>query len=362
MFETMEFEWRPRAGRPVGRPRPRPPRKPRRSAYGPWPYRVPVFEPLPLLMPAAGAEPEPEPGPDEDMGDGELPPTIAAAVARMPAALRPGYSAVSKLNQAPGDVRTHVPGLYYLEFTVNGQRRGYSGQSGHIGRRLAQHRICASLMGIKPSEVDVYIAPNLADANDRRRREWTLHDTMFRYHKGVLTNQRRELELELLGEEHEASCGCGRCRSAPFSAAQETELAMELLAVGSEAELDQFLGKMFKGIWKGVKKVARPLGGILKGIAKKALPFVGGALGSFIPIPGVGTALGSALGGALSKALELEMQGMADAQRELEAARRFVRIAGSAAQAAGDSDGSAQAVRRAVLQALRAYAPRFGQP
>src|SRR5262249_17289427 len=97
----------------------------------------------------------------------------------------------------------------------------------------------------------------------------------------------------------------------PFSEAEETELAYELLGVSSEEELDQFLGKLFKGVVRGIGKVAsfagkalRPLGGILKGIAKKALPFVGGALGSLIPIPGVGTAVGSALGGALSKALE----------------------------------------------------------
>src|SRR5690606_32265145 len=86
---------------------------------------------------------------------------------------------------------------------------------------------------------------------------------------------------------------------------EEMELAADLLAVSSEEELDQFLGKIFKKIGKGIKKVGkglgrvvRPLGGMLKGIAKKALPFVGGALGSFIPIPGVGTAVGSALGGA----------------------------------------------------------------
>ena len=83
-----------------------------------------------------------------------------------------------------------------------------------------------------------------------------------------------------------------------------------------------------------VGKVARPLGGILKGVAKAALPFVGGALGSFIPIPGVGTAIGSALGGALSKALEAEFQGMEAEERDFEIARRFVQMAGTAARQA----------------------------
>jgi predicted transcriptional regulator len=280
----------------------------------------------------------------------------------MPRGLQPAYAPVGALDKAPGDARTHGPGLYYLEFTVNGKRRGYSGQARHMGQRLAQHRTCAAMMGILPAAVSVYIAPNLPDAADRRKREWTLHDTMFNNYKGVLTNQRRELELALLGEEHEQSCACRRCRQGSFSEEQELELALELMAVQSEAELEQFLGKMFKGVWKGIKKVATPLGGILKGIARKALPFVGGALGSFIPIPGVGTALGRALGGALSKALEMELAAMPGVDRELEAARRFVRIAGSAAQAAGEGDGSPQAVRRAVLEALRSHVPRFGQP
>jgi hypothetical protein len=150
----------------------------------------------------------------------------------------------------------------------------------------------------------------------------------------------------------------------PLDEVEEMELAAELLAVSSEEELDQFLGKLFKGAWRGLKKVgrfvgkiARPLGGILKGIAKKALPFVGGALGSFIPIPGVGTALGTALGGAASKLLEVDLEGMSPEDQEFELARRFVRLASSAAaQAANAPDGinpntaAVAAVQRAASQ------------
>jgi hypothetical protein len=154
----------------------------------------------------------------------------------------------------------------------------------------------------------------------------------------------------------------GQAMEAPFSEQEEAELAMELLSVTSEAELDQFIGKAFKKVWSGIKKVAKPLGGALKGIAKTALPMVGGALGSFIPIPGVGTALGSALGGAISKALEVELNEMgelAQEERDFEMARRVVRIAGTAASLAGDSDGSPQALRRALLQAVRTHAPHL---
>lgn len=150
----------------------------------------------------------------------------------------------------------------------------------------------------------------------------------------------------------------------PFSEMEEMELAMELLSVASEEELDQFLGGLLKKAWKGIKKVgsvvakvARPLGGVLKGIAKTALPFVGGALGSMIPIPGVGTMIGRAAGSALAKALEMEAEGMDPEQAEFEMARRFVRVAGSAAQGAAGGDGSPAAVRDALLAAMRQHVP-----
>ena len=190
---------------------------------------------------------------------------------------------------------------------------------------------------------------------------------------------------------HQLECACAQCRqragaafevlefghdwpgkgSAPavFSEEEELQLAMELLDVASEAELEQFLGNVFKSVWKGVKKVgssivkvAKPLGGALKAVAKTALPFVGGALGSMIPIPGVGTALGSALGRAVSNALELEMESEAPADRELELARRFVRIAAQAARLASEGDGSARAVESALTRALHQQLPHFRSP
>lgn len=153
---------------------------------------------------------------------------------------------------------------------------------------------------------------------------------------------------------------------APFDEYEEMELAAELLSVSSEEELDQFLGKLFKKAWRGVRKVgsklgrlARPLGGMLKGLAKKALPVVGGALGSFIPIPGVGTAVGSALGSAASKALEFEFEGMDPEDQEFETARRIVRIAGAAAKKAAQSGAQnpQQAAKSAVVAAAKQHVP-----
>ena len=192
---------------------------------------------------------------------------------------------------------------------------------------------------------------------------------------------------------HSSNCTCPKCQMAgelvwgeaefqelgevynemdlenPFSEAEEIELAAELLSISSEEELDQFLGKLIKGAWKGLKKVgsfvgkiAKPLGGVLKGVAKAALPFVGGALGSFIPIPGVGTALGSALGGALSKALELELAGLNQEDQEFEMARRFVRMAGTAAMRAAKADPYAdpeQEIQSAIMNAARQQVPNL---
>lgn len=184
---------------------------------------------------------------------------------------------------------------------------------------------------------------------------------------------------------HQSTCNCPKCRTAraerfesepfryeigeggateldyPLTEAEEIELALELLAVSNDAEMDQFLGKLFKGIGRGLKKVGsflgkkvfKPVGRALKSVAKKALPFLGGALGSFIPIPGVGTAIGTALGTAASKALELEFGGSRGEEAELEMAQRFVRMAATAARQAALSppDLDEEAVIDAALSA-----------
>lgn len=137
----------------------------------------------------------------------------------------------------------------------------------------------------------------------------------------------------------------------PFSEIEEAELAQELLGLGSEAELDQFLGKIFKKVWRGAsdlaKKagVARPLGGILKGVAKKLLPVAAGAAGTFFGGP-VGAAIGSKIGKAVGNALEAEFEGSPE-DREFEAAKTFVQVAGKAAQQAGNAPPSTPPVAAA---------------
>ena len=123
----------------------------------------------------------------------------------------------------------------------------------------------------------------------------------------------------------------------PMTAQEEEALAAELLGVANEAEMEQFFGKLFSKLRPAISGAAKflaqnggPLASALKDIAKKALPFVGSALGSAIPIPGVGTALASALGNAASNLLELETDHLEMEDREFELAKRFVRLASHA--------------------------------
>jgi uncharacterized protein (DUF697 family) len=151
-----------------------------------------------------------------------------------------------------------------------------------------------------------------------------------------------------------------------FSEEEEYALASELLGVTSEAELEQFLGSLFKKAWRGIRKVgstigrvARPLMGVLKPLVKKALPVVGGALGSFVA-PGLGTAIGSSLGSAVGNALEMELEGMNPDEMEFETARRIVRIAGQAASQAaqaGPGVNPASVVKAALTNAAQTHVP-----
>ncbi len=152
----------------------------------------------------------------------------------------------------------------------------------------------------------------------------------------------------------------------PLSEAQEIELTSELLGVNNEQELEQFLGGLFNKVAKGVSgfiksPVGRALGGILKGVAKKALPVVGGALGSMIA-PGIGTALGGKLGSMASGLFEFEFEALPAEQAEFEVARRYVRLASSAARQAAFAQprvavSPLRIARAALARAARTEAP-----
>jgi hypothetical protein len=152
--------------------------------------------------------------------------------------------------------------------------------------------------------------------------------------------------------------------SGPLAEHEELELASRLLNVSSEQELEQFLGSLVKRAARGVSNFARSsagraLGGALKGLAKKALPVVGGALGSFVA-PGIGTAIGSKLGSLASGLLEMEGE-LDQHELEFEMARRLVRIGATAARTASrvpPGSGPPELIaRRALIGATRRHAP-----
>ena len=145
----------------------------------------------------------------------------------------------------------------------------------------------------------------------------------------------------------------------PLSEVEEMEFAGQLLEITNEDELDQFLGKVFKRVWRRARRVARgvvkPLGSALKAIAKRALPIVGGAVAGVFGGP-LGGMVGSQLASGAGSMFGLELEGMSSQDQEYEVARRYVRFASSAAARAARTN---QAPNKAVRDALRGAARRF---
>ena len=165
-----------------------------------------------------------------------------------------------------------------------------------------------------------------------------------------------DLEADLMGETAEVGA---------LSEEEEIDLAAELLTIGSDQELDQFLGSRFFGrLGGGLKRfaqsqVGRKIGGMLKGVAKRALPMVGGAVGSFLA-PGVGTAAGTALGRWASNLFEVDLEGLNDEDAQFEVARRYVRLADAAVRQGArmmNAPDPRQAARAALATAARRHAP-----
>jgi hypothetical protein len=151
----------------------------------------------------------------------------------------------------------------------------------------------------------------------------------------------------------------------PLGESQEMELAAELLEVGSEQELEQFLGDVFRAAGRALGKFVRSdtgkaLGGILKDgvkdVARKALPVVGRAVGQRFGYGDIGARAGSAAGTLLG----LELEGLSAEDREFEVARQLVRFVASAARQAATAPVHLPPEGIARLAARRAaglYAP-----
>lgn len=146
-------------------------------------------------------------------------------------------------------------------------------------------------------------------------------------------------------------------------AANELTLATELLEVGSEAELEQFIGSLLSTAVGAAKRFAksdtgRQLGGILKQAAKRALPVVGRGIGAAID-PRF-AAPGARAAQAVGSIFGLELEGLSHEDREFETARAFVRFGTEAARRAAAAPPNAPppaVARAAAATAATRYAP-----
>lgn len=150
----------------------------------------------------------------------------------------------------------------------------------------------------------------------------------------------------------------------PFDETTEMELAAELLNIEDDDELEQFLGSLAKKAVRGVKKfgrssVGRALTGKLRGLARKALPWAGRAVGGYFGGP-AGAAIGGRLAPGIGRFFGLELEGLSPEDQEFEVARSFVRLAGDAAQQAARAPASMSpdaAASNAIRIAAKKHAP-----
>jgi hypothetical protein len=164
--------------------------------------------------------------------------------------------------------------------------------------------------------------------------EVTMHDldrTLQEYESSVDALEADGLELE---GDWEAESDSESDGEAVFDEIEEMELAASLLEIQDEAELDQFIGNLVKRGFRAIGKVARgpigqALGGVLKNVARTALPMAGAALGNLV-VPGAGGLVGGKLASMAGKMFVLELEGLSPQDQEFEVARRVVRLGGEA--------------------------------
>jgi hypothetical protein len=192
------------------------------------------------------------------------------------------------------------------------------------------------------------------------------------------------LESEQYDEFGEAEWSGESDEAALFGEAEESELAAELLEVTDEAELDRFIGSFLGRAAKALGQAfsspeGQAIGGVLKGVMRKALPLASNVIGAAVGGP-LGARIASGVTAAAGQALGLEAESYGEAESyesyesaegeegeesEYEGARRFVRLAADAfAQAAGappSADPHAVA-QEAAVSAARRFAPGLLKP
>ncbi|WP_394850270.1 hypothetical protein LZC95_22785 [Pendulispora brunnea] len=179
------------------------------------------------------------------------------------------------------------------------------------------------------------------------------------------TMGRTHMETEFLEFQNEGESEFqGEGEKEIFHEDELNELASEMLGISNEQELEQFLGGLVKTVGSLAGKainspIGRQLGGALKGVAKRALPVAGRALGNWIA-PGIGGQIGSQVASAAGSMFGLELEGLSLEDSEFELAKQFVRFAADAANSALNAPAGADpksVATQAITQAAHKYAP-----
>jgi hypothetical protein len=146
---------------------------------------------------------------------------------------------------------------------------------------------------------------------------------------------------------------------------EELALAAELMDVRSEAEMEQFLGKLFRKIASGATNFLRSpagqkLGNVLRQVARKyVIPIGARAIGGLVGGP-PGAMIGGQLAGPAAQAMGLEVGGLSEDEAQFSIGRQFIRLAYDAARRAAAANPQLdpdQIVRFALSRAARRYAP-----
>lgn len=149
-----------------------------------------------------------------------------------------------------------------------------------------------------------------------------------------------------------------------FDEHREMELAIALLEVANEQQLDHFLGDLIQTasseIGDPVKSpVGRAICSELKTAARQALLLAARAIGERRG-SSLGAQLGRGLASIAGRALGLELEGLSGEDREFEAIRQFIRFAGMTvkiAEGIAANGDPAHVAHRAAVDAAQVYAP-----
>jgi hypothetical protein len=197
-----------------GLPRPGYPRYPRGPYWGPiyggGSYGLMVSDPGPYPVPqdpwqppdGAGFEPVDFASgggrPEDTMPDEEIPPKLTLVLAQK----APGVTfqdagtlaAVRKAGKVAGAA------LYILTFRKGGKPMAYVGVTKDLQNRIRKHMLCGAVLGVPLRNYRVFVAQPTTDVKKLRAIESAINAAMLLpANRGETTNQRSELEMEVMG-------------------------------------------------------------------------------------------------------------------------------------------------------------------